>query len=355
MMQPSCHRIIMRRCCLFLGETCALLNGIDKSLYFRVLLHALSQADAAVALAACKGIYESMESLDMTVRETNLAAFLPVLPGVVEQLMKLLNSLDEEESKTFILHAISVTISASGNASLASSVIAVFSQIWNAARLCPTCQPKCLILATSLINCARDSIVPHVPALCSVIACTVNASDRSTLTTRDFALDTWLAMTRNMTAYTEELHKLFELLVPLIHEDYCDNIKVVCEIVDSYVLLGGTTFASVYSSAVLQGFSRMLPCVKETASLLISQSAHILFVAVPGVVSTESAGAFCAAIASLVARPGHSTHTLAAASHYSVLARYCFVNTHNFIALCQHLGENALELLTDVCAPHITF
>jgi hypothetical protein len=355
MMQPNCHRVLVRRCCLFLGETSMLLAGLDMDLYFRALLQALTHADAAVALAACSALTSSMEALDVATGQRNLAAFLPVLPGVIEQLVKLLHALEEEDSKTKILHAISVTISHAGESAvqLASGLIAAFPQIWNASRNCPTTQPKCLMLATALVNCARVAVAPHVPALCSAIAFTVNVSDASTLTTREFALDTWLAIMRNITAYTEELHKLFEYLVPFIHEDHCDNIKTVTGILDSYILLGGATFASVYSAAVLQGCARILPHVKEQATILISQSVHVMFVAVPGVVGTESAGAMCAAIASFVTHPDKKPQSLVLTSFYGVLARYCFLNTPNFIALCQHLGETALDVLTEVSLPHI--
>jgi hypothetical protein len=239
----------MRRCCLFLGETCILLAEVDMDLYFRALFQALTNADAAVALAACSALTSAMDGLDIIY---NLAAFLPVLPGVVEQLVKLLNVLEEEDSKTNILHSISIIISHSGEsaAQLATGLIAAFPQIRNASRNCPTTQPKCLMLATALVNCARVAVAPHVPALCSMIAFYVNFSDVLTLTTREFALDTWLAIMRNVTAYTEELHKLFEYLIPFIHVDHCD--EAVVRILDSYVLLGGATFASVYSDAVLQ-------------------------------------------------------------------------------------------------------
>jgi hypothetical protein len=354
MMQPNCHRVLMRRCCLFLGEICFHLAGVDMDLYFRALFQALTHADAAVALAACNALTSSMEGLDISSEPRNLAAFLPVLPGFVEQLVKLLHALEEEDSKSKILHAISITISNAGEsaAQLASGLIAAFPQIWNASRNCPTTQPKCLMLATALVNCARVAVAPHVPALCSAIAFTVNVSDALTLTTREFALDTWLAIMRNITAYTEELHKLFEYLIPFIHEDHCDNIKAVTAILDSYVLLGGATFASVYSAAVLQGCARILPYVKEQATTLISQSVHVMFVAVPGVVGTESAGAMCAAIASFVTHPVKKPHSLILTSFYGVLARYCFLNTPNFIALCQHLGENALDVLIEVSLPH---
>jgi hypothetical protein len=66
MSQPSCHRVLMRRCCLFLGETSTLLAGIDRSLFFRAIFHALSQDDAAVALAACSAICQSMDGLDLS-------------------------------------------------------------------------------------------------------------------------------------------------------------------------------------------------------------------------------------------------------------------------------------------------
>ncbi len=353
LMQPNCNRILMRRCCLFLGESSVLLTRLDMTLYFRALFHALSQADAAVALASCSALTQTMQSLDCVAGKGNMPAFLPVLPGVIEQLVKLLHALEEEDSKTKILHAISVTISHAGESAtqLASGLIATFPQLWSATRNCSTTQPKCLMLATSLINCARVGVTPHVPALCSAIAFTVNASDPSTLTTREYSLDVWLAIMRNVTAYTEELHKLFEYLIPLMHEDHCDNIKTVTLIVDSYVLLGGATFASVYSTAVLQGFARLLRHTKEPATLLVSQSVHVLFVAVPGVVGTDAAGAMCAAVAALASESEKSPHSLVLTSYYGVLARYCFVNTQNFIALCQHLGENALDVLMEVSAP----
>lgn len=335
---------------MFLGETSSLLAGVDRNLFFRALLHALGQNDAAVALAATEAIYQSMDGLDISTGHGDLAAFLPVLPGVIEQLMKLLQNLEEEESKTKILHAISVTIGHAGASAsqLASSVIASFQQIWTVTQNCPTTQPKCLMLLGSLIQSAREAAAPHLPALCSVIAFTVNVGDPSTLTTREYALDVWLAIIRNMSTYTAEVHKLFEQMIPLLHEDYCDHVKIVTRIVDSYVLLGAATFASAYSSPVLHGFARLLLHLKEGSRVFISQSAHIMFVAAPAAAGTDAAGGLCAAVAAMATDPGASSQTLLAASYYGLLARYCFLNTHNFIALCRHLGDSALDVLTEV-------
>jgi hypothetical protein len=340
----------MRRCCLFLGETSSLLAGVDRNVFFRALSHALCQNDAAVALAASQAIYSSMDGLDISTGHCDLAAFLPVLPGVVEQFMKLLQMLDEEDSKTKILHAISVTIGHAGASAsqMAFNVIAAFQQIWSVTQNCPTTQPKCLMLLSSLIQSAREAVFPHLPALCSIIAFTVNVRDPSTLTTREYALDVWLSVIRNIAAYTEDVHKLFEQLLPLLHEDHCDHVKVVTRIIDGYTLLGTSTFASVYSTPVLQGFVRMLPHMNERTRVLISQSVHIMFVAAPAVSGTDAAGALCAAVAALATQPGASSQTLLAASYYGLLARYCFLNTRNFVALCQHLGEQALDVLTEV-------
>jgi hypothetical protein len=265
-------------------------------LYFQALTH----ADAVVALAACSALTSSMDGLDIASGQSNLAAFLPVLPVVVEQLVELLHALEEEDSKSNILHSMSITISHSGEsaAQLATGLIAALPQIRNASRNCLATQPKFLVLATVLVNCARVAVAPRVSALCSTIAFFVNVSDALTLTTREFDLDTFLAIMRNITACTEELHKLFEILVPFIHEDPCD--KTVVRILDSLFLLGVATFASVYSDVVLQCCARLLPYVNDSVMILISQSVHVMFAAVPGVVGRESAGAMCAAIASFV-------------------------------------------------------
>ena len=85
------------------------------------------------------------------------------------------------------------------------------------------------MLVTSLINCAREGVAPHVPALCSAIAAMVDVRDAASMMTREYALDTWLAVVRNVSAYTEELHKLFEHVLPLLHEDHCESIKVTCD------------------------------------------------------------------------------------------------------------------------------
>lgn len=358
MMQPNCHRVLMRRCCLFLGETSTLLTGVDRSLFFRSLFHALGHADAAIALAACSAIVQAMDGMDISTGKDDLVAFLPVLPGVIEQLTKLLPAFEEEDSKTRILHAICVTIGHAGPAAapMASSLIAAFPQIWEVTRHFPTTQPKCLMLLTSLINCAREGVAPHLPALCSVIAFTVNVKDPSALTTREYALDTCLAALRCVSAYTEDLHKLFEHLLPLLTEDHCEHVKCTTCIIDSFVLLGGATFASVYAAAVLQSLVRMLPHVKEQGKVLICQSIHVMFVAVPGVVGTEAAGAACAAIATEAVSPTTYPSSILATSYYGVLARYCFVNTGNFIALCRHLGDGALNSLMDVsfAATHVS-
>jgi hypothetical protein len=329
-----------------------LLAGLDMDLYFRALFQALTNADAAVALAACSALTSSIEALDDTTGHRNLAAFLPVLPGVIEQLVKLLHALEEEDSKTKILDAISVTIGHTGEsaAHLASDLILAFPQIWNAARNCPTTQPHCLMLATTLVNCARVAVAPHVSALCSVIAFTVNVSDASTLNTREFALETWLAIMRNITAYTEELHKLFEHLIPFMLEDHCKHIKAVVRILDSYLLLGGAMFASVYSTAVLQGLSSILQReLKDSAVILISQSVHVMFVAFPEVTGTDSAWEICCVIAYLATRPDQTSLVLA--SLCGVLARYCFLNPQKFILLRQHLGKKHKKKLMKVRRP----
>ena len=356
MMQPNCHRLLLRRCCLFLGETCTLLAGIDRSLFFRSLFQALGHADAAIALAACNAICQAMDGMDISTGKDDLVAFLPVLPGVIEQLTKLLPAFEEEDSKTRILHAISVTIGHAGPAAapLAASLIAAFPHIWEVTRHFSTTQPKCLMLLTSLINCAREGIAPQLPAVCSVIAFTVNVKDPSALTTREYALDTCLAALRCVSAYTEDLHKLFEHLLPLLNEDHCEHVKSTTCIIDSFVLLGGATFASVYAAAVLQGLVRMLPHVKEQGKVLVCQSIHVMFVAVPGVAGTEAAGAACAAIATEAASPATYPSSILATSYYGVLARYCFLNTGNFIALCRHLGDGALNSLMDVSATRVS-
>lgn len=365
MMQPNCHRVLVRRCCLFLGETSMLLAGLDMDLYFRALFQALTHADAAVALAACSAITSSIEVLcsvitssievlDATTGHRNLAAFLPFLPGVIEQLVKLLHALEKDESKTKILKAISVTIGQTGAsaAHLASDLISAFPQIWNSVRNCPTTQPHCLMLATTLVNCARVAVAPHVPALCSLIALTVNVSDASTLTIRDFALDTWLAIMRNITAYTEELHKLFEHLIPFMLEGHCEHIKTVVRILDSYLLLGGATFASVYSTTVLQGLSSILQRdLKDSAVILISQSVQVMFVAFPEVTGTDSAWEMCCIIAKcfvahLATMPDQTSLVLA--SLCGVLARYCFLNPQKFLLLRQHLGKKHKKKLMKV-------
>jgi hypothetical protein len=61
-------------------------------MYFRALFHALSQADAAVALASCGALTQTMQSLDCSAGKGHVSAFLPVLPGVIEQLVKLLQT-----------------------------------------------------------------------------------------------------------------------------------------------------------------------------------------------------------------------------------------------------------------------
>ena len=142
-----------------------------------------------------------------------------------------LQLLEEEDSKSKILHAISLTIGHAGAsaAPLACSLIAAFPQIWEVTSSAPTTQPKCLMLVTSLINCAREGVAPHVPALCSAVAAMVNIRDPASMNTREYALDAWLAVVRNVSTYTEELHKLFEHILPLLHEDHCESFKVTCD------------------------------------------------------------------------------------------------------------------------------
>ncbi|XXG39720.1 hypothetical protein AAC387_Pa01g0606 [Persea americana] len=239
-------RIIHRKIALILGQWVSEIKGNTRKPVYCALIRLLQDQDLAVRLAACRSLCFLIEDANFHEQD-----FIEFLPTCWELCFKLIEDVQEFDSKVQVLNLISVLIEHVGEHifPVANKLVDFFRKAWEESTGESLLQIQLLVaLRNFVVALGYQSPICYnmlLPILQGVID--VNNPDELNLLEDSVLL--WEATLSHAPSMVSQLLEFFPYLVEILDKSF-DHLQVAASIIESYIILGGTTFLSMHASSV---------------------------------------------------------------------------------------------------------
>ncbi|GAB4833991.1 hypothetical protein Ancab_032243 [Ancistrocladus abbreviatus] len=332
-------RVIHRKVALILGQWVSEIKDDTKRQVYCAAIRLLEDRDLAVRLAACRTFCSLIEDSNFSEKD-----FADLLPRCWDLCFYLVDEVQEFDSKVQVLNLISVLIGHVGQIiPYTTKLVQFFQKIWEESSAESLLQIQLLIaLRNFVISLGYQSPVCYnmlLPILQRGID--VNGPDELNLLEDSMLL--WEATLSHAPALVPQLLDYFPYLLGIIERSF-DHLKVAVEIVEDYIVLGGTEFLSKHSSVVAKLLDMIVGNVNDRGLLSVLPVIEILVQCYPTVVPPLISSTLQKLI--VICLSGGDDHnpskTAVKASSAAIVARILVMNT-NFLA--QLTSEPSLLLL----------
>ncbi|XP_043724537.1 importin-11 [Telopea speciosissima] len=321
-------RIIHRKVALILGQWVSEIKDDTKRSVYCALIKLLQDKDLAVRLAACRSLSFLIE--DANFSEQN---FTDLLPTCWDLCFKLVEEVQEFDSKVQVLNLISVLIThVSGVIPFANKLVELFQKVWDESTGESLLQIQLLItLRNFMVALGHQSPICYnmlLPILQRGID--INSPDELNLLEDSVLL--WEATLSQAPSLVPQLLGFFPYLVEIMERSF-DHLQVAVSIMESYIILGGAEFLNIHASSVAKLFELILENVNDRGLLSTLPIIELLIQCFP----MEAPPLISSSLQKLILMclSGGDDHdptkTAVKASSAAVLARILVTNT-NFLA-----------------------
>ncbi|GMH26512.1 hypothetical protein Nepgr_028355 [Nepenthes gracilis] len=334
---PNMH-IIHRKVALILGQWVSEIKDDTKPKVYYAAVRLLEDRDIAVRLAACRTLCSLIEDSNFSEND-----FIDLLPRCWDLCFKLVDEVQEFDSKVQVLNLISVLIGHIGQVTpYADKLLEFFQKVWEESSDESLLQIQLLIgLRNLVISLDYQSPVCYnmvLPILQRGID--VNGPDELNLLEDSMLL--WEATLSHAPSLVPQMFDYFPCLVEIIERSF-DHLKVAVEIIEDYIVLGGTEFLNRHSSIVSKLLDLIVGNVNDRGLLSVLPVVEILVQCYPMEVPPLISGTLQKLIViCLTGDDQEPSKLVVKASSSAILARILVTNT---IYLAQLTSEPSLLVL----------
>ncbi|KAL2509971.1 ARM repeat superfamily protein [Forsythia ovata] len=349
-------RIIHRKVALILGQWVSEIKDDTRRPVYCALIKLLQDRDLCVRLAASRSLYFHIEDANFSEQD-----FLDLLPVCWDSCFKLVDEVQEFDSKVQVLNMISGLIARVTEViPYANKLMHFFQKAWEESS-------GESLLQIQLLAALRNFVVAlgYQSPICYNIVVPVLHSGISVDSPDELLEDTmqlWEATLSHAPSIVPQLLGHFPCLVEILERSF-DHLKMAASIIESYIVLGGIEFLNMHASTLAKLLDLVVGNVNDRGLLSILPLVDTLVQCFP----TEVPQLISTTIQKLIAicLTGGDDHdpskTAVKASSAAILARVLVMNTNylaqltsepSLLALVQKAGfpseESILLCLVDV-------
>ncbi|BFG13727.1 hypothetical protein CerSpe_000010 [Prunus speciosa] len=240
-------RIIHRKVALILGQWVSEIKEDTKRPVYCALIRLLQDRDLSVRLAACRSLCLHIEDASFSERE-----FIDLLPICWESCFKLIEEVQEFDSKVQVLNLISILIGHMSDVMpFANKLILFFQKVWEES------SGECL-LQIQLLVALRNFVVAlgYQSPICydillPILQKGIDIDSPDELNLLEDSMLLWEATLSHAPSMVPQLLAYFPCVVKIMERSF-DHLQVAVNITEDYIILGGSEFLSIHASSVAQ-------------------------------------------------------------------------------------------------------
>ncbi|CAL8989447.1 unnamed protein product [Prunus brigantina] len=332
-------RIIHRKVALILGQWVSEIKEDTKRPVYCALIRLLQDKDLSVRLAACRSLCLHIEDASFSERE-----FIDLLPICWESCFKLIEEVQEFDSKVQVLNLISILIGHMSEVMpFANKLILFFQKVWEES------SGECL-LQIQLLVALRNFVVAlgYQSPICydillPILQKGIDIDSPDELNLLEDSMLLWEATLSHAPSMVPQLLAYFPCVVKIMERSF-DHLQIAVSITEDYIILGGSEFLSIHASSVAQILDLVVGNVNDRGLLSTLPVIDILIqcfpLEVPQLISSTLQKLIVICLSG--GNDQDPSKTAVKASSAAILARILVMNT-NYLA---HLtSEPSLSLL----------
>uniref|UniRef100_A0A5B7A9N8 Putative importin-11 isoform X1 n=1 Tax=Davidia involucrata TaxID=16924 RepID=A0A5B7A9N8_DAVIN len=330
-------RIIHRKVALILGQWVSEIKDDTRRPVYCALIRLLQNKDLSVRLAACRSLCFLIDDANFSEKD-----FSDLLPMCWDLCFKLVEEVQEFDSKVQVLNSISILLTYASEVILyANKLVQFFQKAWEESSGESLLQIQLLTaLKNFVVALGYESPICYnmlLPILRSGID--INGLDELL----EDSMLLWEATLSNAPSMVPQLLDYFPCLLEILERSF-DHLKVAANIVEDYIILGGTDFLNMHASSVAKLLDLVVGNVNDRGLLSVLPVIEILIQCFPMEVPQLISSTLQKLI--VICLTGGDDHdpskTAVKASSAAILARILVMNT-NYLA--QLTSEQSLLLL----------
>ncbi|KAL1914641.1 uncharacterized protein VTP21DRAFT_8052 [Calcarisporiella thermophila] len=263
------YRILRRRIAWMIGKWISVkISKVIRPQVYTMLLRLISpetEPDLVVRLTAVTALRSSIDEWDF-----EADSFSPFLRQTVADIARLLQDVDEFDSRMRILNCLSMVIERMEGRVIpfAQEIVGLLPPLWNAAGEEHLFKSAILVTLTKLIGSLKEQSSNLHEIVVPLIQHSTDPNQPAHVYLIEDGLELWTATVHNAPRTTPELFGLIPVAVALL-EYGSENLRKVLRILESYALLNGELLVQSFSLPIFDGFARLLGDLKPQACNVI--------------------------------------------------------------------------------------
>lgn len=237
--------VIHRKVALILGQWVSEIKADTKRPVYCSLIRLLQDKNLSVKLAACRSLCLHVEDANFSEQE-----FVDLLPICFDSCFKLVEEVQEFDSKVQVLNLISVLI---GHVHeiipFANKLVQFFQKVWEDASGESLLQIQLLIALRNFVVELGYQSPTCYNVLLPILHGGIDINSPDILNLLEDGMLLWEATLSHAPAMEPRLLACFPCLVEIMERSF-DHLQVAVNIMEDYIILGGTEFLRMHASSV---------------------------------------------------------------------------------------------------------
>ncbi|KAJ0089029.1 hypothetical protein Patl1_31375 [Pistacia atlantica] len=335
---PNMH-IIHRKVALILGQWVSEIKDDTKRAVYCALIKLLLNKDLSVRLAACRSLCLHIEDANFSEPD-----FSDLLPICWDSCFKLVEEVQEFDSKVQVLNLISILIGHVNEViPYADKLVHFFQKVWEESSGESLLQMQLLIALRNFVVALGYQSPKCYNMLLPILQRGIDINSPDELNLLEDSMLLWEATLSHAPAMVPQLLAYFPCLVEIMERSF-DHLQVAVNIIEGYIILGGSDFLRMHASNVAKLLDLVVGNVNDRGLLATLPVIDVLIQCFPVEVPPFITSTLQKLI--VICLSGGDDHdpckTAVKATSAAILARILVMNT-NYLA--QLTSEPSVSLL----------
>ncbi|XP_044491720.1 importin-11 isoform X2 [Mangifera indica] len=237
--------IIHRKVALILGQWVSEIKDDTKRAVYCALIKLLLNRDLSVRLAACRSLCLHIEDANFSEPD-----FSDLLPICWDSCFKLVEEVQEFDSKVQVLNLISILIGHVNEViPYADKLVHFFHKVWEESSGESLLQIQLLIALRNFVVALGYQSPKCYNMLLPILQRGIDINSPDELNLLEDSMLLWEATLSHAPAMVPQLLAYFPCLLEIMERSF-DHLQVAVNIIEGYIILGGSDFLSMHASSV---------------------------------------------------------------------------------------------------------
>ncbi|XP_021855547.1 uncharacterized protein [Spinacia oleracea] len=322
-------RVTHRKVALILGQWVSEIKDDTKRSVYCAAIKLLQDRDLAVRLAACRTLCYLIEDSNFSEKD-----FTDLLPLCWDLCFNLMEEVSEFDSKVQVLNLISVLLGHIGQViPYVDKLVKFFQKVWEESSGESLLQMQLLIALKNFVVALGYQSPICYNVLLPILQRGIDVNGPDELNLMEDSMLLWETTLTYAPSMVPQLLDFFPCLADIINRSF-DHLTVAVDIIEDYIILGGTEFLSRHASCVAKLLDVILGSINERGLLSVLPVIDILVqcypMEVPPLISATLQKLFVHCLCGGDERD-HPSKTAVKSSSAAILARILVLNT-NYLA-----------------------